>query len=96
MKIVLCGSYGDMDRFLEILQICKQKYGVDNVFPDDEHLKQSEPCIEAHHRDKPETNKTISIRAQLMRKYFEYIDKSDLVLIMNEKKEMNIMESGPL
>lgn len=86
MKVVVCGSYGDMKRFLEVLEQCKQQYGEPNVFPNSEHLKRSKPCIEAHHGRKSETDETIATRSELMRIYFDQIDGADLVVIVNEKK----------
>jgi len=86
LMVVVCGSYGDMKRFLEVLEQCRQKYGEPNVFPNEEHLKRSEPCIEAHHGYKHETGETIAMRSELMKIYFDQIDHADLVVIMNEKK----------
>jgi nucleoside 2-deoxyribosyltransferase len=85
MRVVLCGSYGDMNRFLEILGTLRKDYGEQNVFPSTEHLEKSRPCIEAHHEGKGETPETIAIRSKLMKSYFTHIDLADLVVVMNEK-----------
>jgi nucleoside 2-deoxyribosyltransferase len=85
LKIVVCGSYGDMKHFLEVLERLKREHGEQNVFPTREHLKRSEPCIEAHHRQKGETDETLAIRSELMRTYFDQIDRANLVEIVNEK-----------
>lgn len=86
MKIVVCGSYGDMRCFLEVLEYYKQRHGEENVFPNKEHLERSRPCIEAHHGHKGETAETLTTRSRLMETYFEQIDHADLIVIINEKK----------
>lgn len=83
--IVVCGSFGDLDHFLKVLEAYRQRFGRQNVFPDDEHMECSRPCIDAHHRDRKETEDTIEMRSKLMRVYFFEIDNADLVVIMNEK-----------
>ena len=85
MKVVVCGSYGDLDYFLQILRSYQKKYGASNVFPNKDHIERSKPCIYAHHVLKEETTETIIIRARLMQKYFDAIDDSDLVIVINEK-----------
>jgi nucleoside 2-deoxyribosyltransferase len=85
LKVVVCGSYGDMKTFIETLNSCRRKHGAQNVFPDEEHLRCSSPCIEAHHGKKGETEATIETRSRLMKIYFEQIDHADLIVIMNEK-----------
>jgi nucleoside 2-deoxyribosyltransferase len=85
MRIVLCGSYGDMNRFSEILGSLREDYGEQNVFPNAEHLQRSRSCIEAHHEGKGETSETIATRSELMKSYFNHIDLADLVVVMNEK-----------
>ena len=85
MKVVVCGSYGDMETFVETLNGCRRKYGSQNVFPDEEHLQRSSPCIEAHHKKKEETEATIEARSRLMKIYFEKIGHADLIVIVNEK-----------
>ncbi len=85
MKIVVCGSYGDMDHFLEVLAGLQDKYGVSNVFPDNDHMEKSLPCIFRHHViDRDTTNTTIA-RSRLMESYFSHIDSADMVVILNEK-----------
>ena len=85
MKVVVCGSYGDMTTFYETLNSCRRKHGLQNVFPNEEHLQRSSPCIEAHHGNKGETKGTIDTRTALMKIYFEHIDYADLIVIVNEK-----------
>lgn len=85
MRVVVCGSYGDMRTFTEALNSCKLRHGAQNVFPDEKHLQRSSPCIEAHHVRKEETESTIEARSRLMKVYFEQIDHADLVVIVNEK-----------
>jgi nucleoside 2-deoxyribosyltransferase len=85
LKVVVCGSYGDMKTFIKTLNSCRRKYGAQNVFPDEEHLRRSSPCIESHHGNKGETEATIETRSRLMKIYFEQIDHADLIVIMNEK-----------
>jgi nucleoside 2-deoxyribosyltransferase len=85
MRVVVCGSYGDMQRFKETLTHVREKFGVDNVFPDEEHLERSAPCVEAHHKGKGESYETLKLRSEPMQKYFSQIDRADLVLIVNEK-----------
>ena len=85
LKVVVCGSYGDMKTFVEILDSCKRRYGEQNVFPNEEHLRRSSICIEAHHGKKGETEATIETRSRLMKVYFEQIDHADVVVILNEK-----------
>lgn len=86
MKIAVCGTYGDMRRFNEVLKHLRGKYGEQNVFPNVDHLERSRPCIEAHHEGKGETTETVKIRSELMKAYFNQIDKADLIVIVNEKK----------
>lgn len=86
LKIVVCGTYGDMKHFNEVLKHFRGKYGEQNVFPDADHLERSRPCIEAHHEGKCETAETVKIRSELMKMYFSQIDKADLIVIVNEKK----------
>jgi nucleoside 2-deoxyribosyltransferase len=85
MKVVICGSYGDIEGFLKVLEHFQKEYGEVNVFPNIEHLRQSEPCIEAHHGSKNETEETITTRSKLMKIYFDHIEHADLVIIRNEK-----------
>lgn len=85
MKVVVCGSYGDIEGFLEVWKHFQRRFGSRNVFPDREHLKESEPCIMTHHRSGNETEATIAVRAKLMKSYFNHIDGADLVVIRNEK-----------
>jgi len=85
VRIVVCGSYGDMECFLEVLEHYRQRYGGQNVFPNNEHLELSRPCIEAHHGQKGETEDTTITRSRLMKAYFEQIDHADLIVVMNEK-----------
>jgi len=87
MMIVICGSYGDIDGFLQVLGHFQAKHGRENVFPNEAHLRQSEPCIRAHHLSYNETEETIAIRSKLMKAYFHHIDHADLVVIRNEKNE---------
>jgi nucleoside 2-deoxyribosyltransferase len=86
LKVVVCGSFGDMEYFLEVLQQFKQIYGEQNVFPNSEHFEASKSCIEAHHGNKGETNETIARRSSLMKNYFDNIEMADLVVIVNEKR----------
>jgi nucleoside 2-deoxyribosyltransferase len=83
-----------MRRFLEVLKKCRQRYGEQNVFPSEEHLQQSTPCIEAHHGCASETSETIETRSKLMREYFDRIDMADSVVIVNEKKEQEYYGVG--
>jgi len=85
LKVVVCGSYGDLEGFLQTLNAFQEKYGLSNVFPDKNHLEKSMPCIFAHHVAEKETEETIATRSKLMESYFEEIDAADLVLIINEK-----------
>ncbi len=94
MKVVICGSYGDLKRFQEILEQYRKKYGKNNVFPSNEHLKQSEPCIESHHGKNNETNETLMIRSKLMNDYFDQIEKADIIVINNEKNGMEYYGIG--
>lgn len=85
MKVVVCGSYGDLEGFFEVLRACQEKYGISNVFPNKEHMEKSMPCIFAHHIMEKETEDTIATRAKLMESYFINIDTADLVVVHNEK-----------
>jgi nucleoside 2-deoxyribosyltransferase len=85
LKVVVCGSYGDMKTFVETLINFRLEHGNQNVFPNERHLQRSSPCIEAHHGKKGETEATIETRSKLMKSYFERIDHADLVVIVNEK-----------
>lgn len=87
MKVVVCGSYGDLEGFLKVLKIVQQQYGASNVFPDKEHMEKSTSCIFAHHVIDKETSETIITRSGLMQSYFDHIDTADLVVIVNEKNE---------
>lgn len=82
---MVCGSYGDLENFFNVLNAVQKKYGVENVFPDKEHMERSMPCIFAHHVVGKETNETIISRSKLMQSYFQHIDSADLVVIINEK-----------
>jgi len=84
-KIVICGSYGDLDRFRDVLEQYKYRYGKQNVFPTRRHLRRSEVCIEAHHGGKGETEETLALRSELMKTYFKKIDQADLIVVVNEK-----------
>jgi len=84
-KIVICGSYGDLKRFMEVLGQYKYRYGKRNVFPTQQHLRRSKVCIEAHHGGKGETEETLALRSELMKTYFKKIDRADLTVIVNEK-----------
>jgi len=86
MKVVVCGTYGDLKRFNDVLKHFRERYGSQNVFPNRRHLDQSRPCIEAHHEGKGETTETLKARSELMRAYFSEIDNADIVVIVNEKK----------
>lgn len=94
MKVVICGSYGDMEGFLDILEHFRRKFGSQNIFPDREHLRQSKPCIKAHHESWNESEVTIMLRAKLMKSYFTHIDNADLVVIRNEKNGKEYYGTG--
>jgi Nucleoside 2-deoxyribosyltransferase len=85
MQVVVCGSFGDLEGFLQCLHIFQAKYGTANVFPNKEHMEASMPCILAHHVLEKETDKTIVKRAQLMETYFKRIDAADLIVVVNQK-----------
>lgn len=85
MQIVVCGSYGDLEGFMKVLDALQQKYGASSVFPDKEHMEKSMPCIFAHHVSDKETMETTLARSSLMQSYFDHIDSADLVVIINEK-----------
>jgi nucleoside 2-deoxyribosyltransferase len=85
VKVVVCGSYGDLERFYKVLTACQEKYGASNVFPDKKHMEKSIPCIFAHHVVAKETDESISNRSKLMQSYFTHIDCADLIIIVNEK-----------
>ena len=85
MKVVVCGSYGDLEGFRSVLETFRKIYGSKNVFPTEEHLVESSPCIEAHHQNKGETEDSLELRAKLMQRYFEHIDKAGLIIVVNEK-----------
>lgn len=75
-----------MKRFTELLEVFRQEYGEQNVFPNAKHLERSKPCVQAHHENMGETSGTIATRSELMKNYFDEICHADLVVIMNEKK----------
>jgi len=85
MKVVVCGSYGDMDGFLYVLRTIRNEFGARNVFPSDEHIKKSQICIEAHHKGLTENELIRSTRSQLVGEYLTQISQADLVVIRNEK-----------
>jgi nucleoside 2-deoxyribosyltransferase len=85
MKVVVCGSYGDIGSFTRLLKRIQKNYGSENVFPDEDHLEKAKPSIFAHHITIKESEETIDVRSKLMLAYFDRIDKADLVIIMNEK-----------
>jgi nucleoside 2-deoxyribosyltransferase len=85
LKVVVCGSFGDMKTFVETLNNFRLEHGNQNVFPNERHLQRSSPCIEAHHGNKGETETTIETRSRLMKSFFKRIDNADLVVIVNEK-----------
>ena len=85
LKVVICGSFGDLEGFMQVLYDLQEKYGTSNVFPGKEHLEKSNPCIFAHHVTEKETEETLIIRSKLMESYFDNIDNADLVVILNEK-----------
>jgi hypothetical protein len=87
MKVVVCGSYGDFEGFLQVLHFFQEKYGSTNVFPDKEHLEKSRPCIFAHHVLKNDTDETVTTRSKLMQAYFDKIEVADIVVIINEKSD---------
>ncbi len=85
MKVVVCGSYGDLEGFLKVLGKFQNEYGPSNVFPNSGHMEKAMPCAIAHHVIGKETNETILARSELMRTYFDRIDSADLVVFVNEK-----------
>ncbi len=94
MKVVVCGSYGDINGFLRALHFFQESYGSANVFPDSEHLEKSKPCIFAHHITKNETEETVTTRAKLMQAYFDNIENADIVIIVNEKNKQEYYGIG--
>ncbi len=94
MKVVVCGSFGDLEGFLQILQICQHTYGITNVFPNKDHMEKSMPCIFAHHVMEKETENTVTTRAELMKDYFNNIDAADLVVFVNEKNGQEYYGTG--
>jgi len=96
MKVVVCGSFGDLDGFLQSLQFFQIKYGEMNVFPNKEHMEKSVPCIFAHHVLENETEKTIVMRSKLMETYFQNIDTADLVVIVNQKNSQEYYGTGTM
>jgi nucleoside 2-deoxyribosyltransferase len=94
MKVVVCGSYGDLEGFLETLRFYQETYGVMNVFPNTSHMEKSLPCIFAHHVMDKDTDATIGARASLMESYFENIDRADFVIINNQKNGVEYYGTG--
>jgi len=94
MKIVVCGSYGDIKGFLKVLERFQRELGKQNVFPDEQHLRESKPCIEAHHGLGEETSATLMTRSRLMKVYFRQIDLADLVVVRNEKNGKEYYGTG--
>jgi len=85
LKVVICGSYGDLEGFMKVMHAYQEKFGISNVFPSKEHMEKSMPCIFAHHILEKETETTIETRARLMESYFQNIDAADVVVVLNEK-----------
>jgi nucleoside 2-deoxyribosyltransferase len=94
MKVVICGSYGDFNGFIEVLHRAQLSYGVTNVFPNQEHLEKAMPSIFAHHVTNAESEQTTTVRSQLMLEYFHQIDRADLVIIINEKNGREYYGTG--
>jgi len=94
MKVVVCGSFGDLDGFLQFLHLFRVKYGTVNVFPDEEHMEKSKPCIFAHHVIDNETENTIVMRSKLMETYFKNIDNADIVIVVNQKNGQEYYGTG--
>ena len=94
MKVVICGSYGDLKGFLQVLRIFQENYGISNVFPNKEHMEKSMPCIFAHHVMEKETESTISARAKLMEAYFKNIEAADSIVVVNEKNGQEYYGTG--
>jgi len=83
MKIVIAGSFAEADKILRLREVLMiQKH---DVFPTPEHVEESRIPIEAHHKGKGETINSLSIRANLMRRYFQKIKECDILFVMNEK-----------
>jgi nucleoside 2-deoxyribosyltransferase len=67
------------------------------VYPTDEHLEDSKPCIQIHHEGiGDETDKSIELRNNLMNLYFKAIDDCDLVFIYNLKDGKEHIGAGAL
>ena len=96
LKVVVCGSYGDLDGFLKVLHNFQKEFGMSNVYPDNDHLEKSMPCIFAHHVAGKETDETLATRSDLMKSYFSKIDTADLVIILNEKNGQEHYGAGTM
>ncbi len=84
-KIVICGSFSDTNSFLiEVRRLRSLGY---DVFPDENHLKESQPCIDAHHRGKGDTSETLQLRKKLMQRYFDKIRDCDEIYVFNVKND---------
>lgn len=84
MKVVVCGSFGDMPTLLNAISLLRRS-GHDIIMPTEEHLRDSQPCIDAHHLGKEETTQTRELRAWLEAQYLAKIRMADLVYFVNEK-----------
>jgi nucleoside 2-deoxyribosyltransferase len=94
MRVVVCGSFGDLEGFMKTLDACQEKYGFSNVFPNKDHMEKSMQCIFAHHVIEKEAENTITTRATLMESYFANIDNADLVVVRNEKNGFEYYGTG--
>jgi len=96
MKVVVCGSYGDFNTFVELLDYTRKHFETEQVFPDQAHLDEAQPSIMAHHVTNVETAETVDVRSKLMMHYFQAIDKADVVIVMNEKNGREYYGTGTM
>ena len=87
MKIVVCGSFGDIDSFLGyVAHLVRQGH---EVYPSVIHIEQSKQIIMSQHIEKRDSYSelgTVSeLRATMMKKYFKKIRECDVVHIYNRK-----------
>ena len=85
LRAVVCGSFGDLEGYLKVLNLVRNTYGAGNVFPDEEHLRKAMPSIISHHVTRTESEETILDRSKLMLVYFMNIDLAEVVVVINEK-----------
>lgn len=93
MKIVVSGSYGDLESIYDAIKALEES-GDEVIYPTPAHIVASRVCIEADHGGRGDTEVTVKQRAKMMNNFFNKIKECDALYMKNLKHEVEHIGLG--